>query len=164
MKTTKPSHIASTPSRPSTPKSAKTSAPAKPNKSRASHAKSSTKATSTTQPDAPLGKLVRQHDINGFVVINLPAQMRQILGEEAYQDCVTAVQRMVGLLTVREEDKVLFVRMAFHVADADADGVYIVTPSAAEAQTTHASAPQTSLKPQAKPASRKATGTPTTRR
>ena len=164
MKTTKPSPIASTPSRPSTPKSAKTSAPAKPNKSRASHAKSSTKATSTIQPDAPQGKLVRQHDMNGFVVINLPAQMRQILGEKDYQDCVTAVQQMVGLLTVREDDKVLFVRMAFQVADADADGVYIVTPSAAEAQTTHASAPQTSLKPQAKPASRKATGTPTTRR
>ena len=96
-----------------------------------------------------------QHDLQGFALICLPAQMRQILGEEAYEESIRQIQDVALVLIVRELEKVLFVDLAWRIAEPGADGLQFRPVNAGDASADKNTVKTKTAKARAKPASRK---------
>ena len=107
------------------------------------------------QPEVPEGKPVMQHDLKGFALICLPAQMRQILGEEAYEECIRQIQDVALVLIVRELEKVLFVDLAWRIAEPGADGLQLRPVKVGDASADKATVKTKTAKARAKTASGK---------
>ena len=105
--------------------------------------------------EALQGKPVLQYDLQGFTLICLPAGMRQILGEVAYEECIRQIQETALTLIVRELDKVLFVDLAWRIAEPGADGLQLRTVKAGDVLPEKNSVKTKTAKARAKPASRK---------
>lgn len=73
-------------------------------------------------PEAPEKQLVRLHDLIGLTVLNLPQGLREILGEEAYKNCLKDVQEMVLTVILREPGDVVYMHMPILVREMPQDG------------------------------------------
>lgn len=149
MKTAKqPTTQKTAKSQPTQPLTAST-AQAKPGQAR--------KSTSESAPgssEALQGKPVMQHDLKGFALICLPAQMRQILGEDAYEECIRQIQEVALVLIVRELEKILFVDLAWRIAEPGADGLQLRPVKAGDASPDKNTVKTKTAKARAKTASR----------
>jgi hypothetical protein len=66
--------------------------------------------TSVT-PEAPEPQLVRLHDLSGLVVLHIPPQLREILGEELYQQFIQDVEQLTATLIHRDIKNVVYIHM-----------------------------------------------------
>lgn len=78
----------------------------------------------------------------GTVVLLLPQALRDLLGEEAYRDCVDAAQNHAMTLIVRSPDDVIYVDLPVFVIDGKS--------------STESSQPAVKPSANAKPAAKKA--------
>lgn len=100
-----------------------------------------TPATLTTPAlsEALKGRPVQVHDLSAFVVLCLPAEVRLLLGEQKYQECIKEIEEVALVLTVREADRLLFVAAPFHVACPGSDGQYSTERSRTKPGAEHPS-------------------------
>ena len=107
-------------SKPST--TAKATSPAAA-KSKASKKPAATPATPKLS-EALTGKTAQIHDLCGIVILCLPQEMRQLLGEEIYQQRIKELAEFALLLILREESKVLYVTAPIRVAEQGETGLF----------------------------------------
>lgn len=96
-----------------------------------------------------------QHDLQGFAMMCLPERMREILGEEAYEECIRQLQEMALTLIVRQPEKVLFVDLAWSIAEPSVDALQLKSVKAGESGSDKSTGKTKSARVRAKPASRK---------
>ncbi len=61
-------------------------------------------------PAADQPKLVRIHDLTGFVAVSIPPELRQILGEEEYDSHIKEVETYEMTLIIRVPNDVIYLR------------------------------------------------------
>lgn len=83
---------------------------------------STRRSQQTAAPEAPEKQLVRVHDLIGLTVLNLPQGLREILGEEAYKNCLKDVQEMILTVILREPGDVVYMHMPILVREMPQDG------------------------------------------
>jgi hypothetical protein len=62
-------------------------------------------------PEASEPQLVRLHDLSGVVVLHIPPQLREILGEELYQQFIQDVEQLKATLIHRDIKNVVYIHM-----------------------------------------------------
>jgi len=62
-------------------------------------------------PEASKPALVRLHDLSGLLVLHMPQQLREILGEELYQQFIQDAEQLTATLIHREIKDVVYIRM-----------------------------------------------------
>lgn len=62
-------------------------------------------------PEASEPQLVRLHDLSGMVVLHIPPQLREILGEKLYQQFIQDVEQLEATLIHRDIKNVVYIRM-----------------------------------------------------
>lgn len=81
------------------------------NKSSKKAEQSSPSRTPPASPAAPAPALVRVHDLTGLAVLHLPQALREILGEEGWQNCLEDTQEIELSLNVRQLRDVVYLRL-----------------------------------------------------
>ena len=65
-------------------------------------------------PEASQSNLARIHDLMGLAVISLPQQLREIIGDEAFELRIAELNQHEFSMIVREPHDVVYVRMPIH--------------------------------------------------
>ena len=62
-------------------------------------------------PEASEPQLVHLHDLSGLAVLHIPRQLREILGEELYQQFIQDVEQLTATLIHRDIKNVVYIHM-----------------------------------------------------